>query len=299
MPDLETRVAAAKRVIRDASIDGVQRRSMPFQGLEVRDLAQGGYVITGHGAVYNSMSENLGGFREIVAPGAFAEPLAKASPDVRALFNHDPNLILARTGNGTLILHEDATGLAYRAEVSPALADTYYGKAMRAMLGEGLVTQSSFAFRVARGGDTWEEDEETGALIRTITNFSALYDVSPVTYPAYAAADSGLASVRMDAGDIGTLAQMLVLASDFLEDADEEDDATDITAMQGVITVLTGLLSAEEQEAASSAPRAERNGDGPAAGERADDGGTEPMQADDAPWRLKAVQRRLALRAAA
>lgn len=187
--DFETRVAAAKREIRARSFDGILRRHAAF-AVEIRDAGDGGYSIVGHAAVFNSLSENLGGFREKIDPAAFASVLAKR-PDVRALFNHDPNLILAATRNGTLGLSEDATGLSYDARVSPAIAATYYGQAMRAQLDEGLVTQSSFAFRVAE--DSWDEDPETGGLIRTIHDFSGLYDVSPVTYPAYPAADSGLA----------------------------------------------------------------------------------------------------------
>jgi uncharacterized protein len=126
-------------------------------------------------------------------PGAFSSVLMK-HPDVRTLFNHDPNLLLAGTKNGTLDLSQDVTGLRYDARVSPAIAATYYGKAMRALLGDGLVTQSSFAFRVAAGGDSWDENPDTGELIRTVREFSALFDVSPVAQPAYTAADVGLAS---------------------------------------------------------------------------------------------------------
>lgn len=199
VPNFETRVAAAKREIRARSFDGIQRRSAPFT-LELRDAADGGYGINGHGAVFNSLSDNLGGFREQIMPGAFSSVLGK-QPDVRSLFNHDPNLLLAGTRNQTLVCSEDPTGLRYDANVSPAIASTYYGKSMRALLGDGLVTQSSFAFRVAAGGDDWDEDPDTGALIRTIREFSGLYDVSPVTYPAYPAADSGLASTPAHDGE--------------------------------------------------------------------------------------------------
>lgn len=180
MPEsFETRVASAKRSIRERSYDGVQRRSVPAL-LEMRAKDSGIYEVRGHAAVFGLLSENLGGFRERIEPGAFEEVL-KSRPDVRALFNHDPNLVLARTTNGTLSLREDETGLVYEAEIAP----TSYGNDLRVLLERGDVTQSSFAFRIAAGGDEWHEDEETGGLIRTITNFSALYDVSPVTYPAY------------------------------------------------------------------------------------------------------------------
>lgn len=186
--DFETRVAEAKRAIRAASIDGVQRRSVPFT-VEVRASGDGGsYEIVGHAAVFNELSENLGGFREKIDPGAFAKVLAgTGAADARALFNHDPNLVLASRRNDTLHLAEDEEGLAYRAEVPAGL---YYGEALRILLERGDVDQSSFAFRIARDGDSWEEDEETGGLIRTIREFSALYDVSPVTYPAYPQTDA-------------------------------------------------------------------------------------------------------------
>lgn len=181
--DFETRVAGAKRAIREASVDGVQRRSVPAL-FEVRTQGDAGQGIRGLAAVYNSLSENLGGFREKIAPGAF-ESVLNTNPDVRALFNHDPNLVLARTANGTLRLHEDERGLVYEADIAP----TSIGNDVLAWVARGDVTQSSFAFRLASGGDTWEEDADTGALIRTIHQFSALFDVSPVTYPAYVATD--------------------------------------------------------------------------------------------------------------
>lgn len=294
MLDFEKRVAEAKREIRARSFDGIQRRSAPFT-VELRDAPDGGYVIGGHGAVYNSLSDNLGGFREQIMPGAFA-PVLNKQPDVRALFNHDPNLVLAGTRNGTLGLSEDAAGLAYEARVSPSIASTYYGGSLKAMLGDGLVTQSSFAFRVAAGGDSWDEDPDSGALIRTIREFSGLYDVSPVTYPAYPAADSGLRAVRMDVPSVGVLAKMIALGTEFV--GDESSDPDDISAMEALISSLNDLLQGEITEESSAQP-AERNGDGPSAGERADSGDGEDAQADDAPWRLKAVQRRMALRVAA
>lgn len=188
-------ITIAKRQLRAASVDGIVRRSVPFD-VSVRAAEAGGYTITGHAAVFNELSENLGGFREKIDPGAFAKVLANG-PDVRALFNHDPNFVLASTRSEEAPLHleEDDAGLLYRAEVPSEIADAYYGKAMRAQLETGLVTQSSFAFRVAAEGDSWDEDEDTGGLIRTIHEFSGLYDVSPVTYPAYPQTDAGTSSL--------------------------------------------------------------------------------------------------------
>ena len=190
MSTLEQRIAAAKREIRAKSVDGIIRRELPVAARAV-DQTNGGYKITGHGAVYNSLSDDLGGFREKIAPGFFDRAVANA-PDVKLLFNHDPNWILAATKNGSMRLRLDSVGLGYDGAVSPAVAATQQGQYVRAILGDGLVTQSSFAFRTTTNGDDWSEDPSTGDLIRTLlpNGCSGLYDCSPVTYPAYPAADS-------------------------------------------------------------------------------------------------------------
>lgn len=160
-------------------------------GLEIRaDLKKpGGSTVVGvrgYAAKFNVLSENLGGFREQIMPGAFADVL---SDDVRALFNHDPNIILGRTVAGTLRVFQDDTGLGYEVE----MPDTPQARSLVTSIERGDVSQSSFAFRVARpDGDEWIEDEKTGAITRTIKKFARLYDVSPVTYPAYPDATVGM-----------------------------------------------------------------------------------------------------------
>lgn len=145
-------------------------------------------IIRGHAAVFDKLSENLGGFRERIAPGAFDSVL---EDDVRALFNHDGNLILGRTRAGTLRLFLDDVGLGY--ELTPP--DTQAGRDLMTSIKRGDVSQSSFAFRVAAGGDSWDEDED-GVIIRTITKFGRLFDVSPVTFPAYP--DTSVAARSLD-----------------------------------------------------------------------------------------------------
>jgi uncharacterized protein len=185
---LGDRIAAAKREIRSNSIDGVERRTFTTL-LEVRATATG-WQIVGHGIVYNVLSDNLGGFREVVAEGAATDVLA-SNPDVRGLFNHNPDLVLGRTLAGTMALEDDPpVGLRYI--IDPP--NVSYANDLRVSMDRGDVNQSSFAFRVARGGDTWEEDPDSGLLIRTIIKFSGLYDMSPVTYPAYPTTDSGVVS---------------------------------------------------------------------------------------------------------
>lgn len=142
-------------------------------------------LIRGHAALFDTLSENLGGFREQVAKGAFAGVL---DDDVRALFNHDPNHILGRTNAGTLSIAVDDTGLRY--EIQPP--DTQTARDLVTSIDRGDIDQSSFAFTVAE--DDWEENED-GVWIRTILKVRRLYDVSPVTYPAYPDASVGLRSL--------------------------------------------------------------------------------------------------------
>lgn len=144
-------------------------------GIEVRARDEGGATVRGHAAVFDSLSENLGGFREQIRPGAFDDVL---QDDVRALFNHDPNHILARTKSGTLSLGVDERGLTYEFD-SP---DTTTGRDLLVSMQRGDVSQSSFGFIVE--DDQWDEDDE-GRIVRTILSFKRLYDVSPVTFPAY------------------------------------------------------------------------------------------------------------------
>lgn len=138
-------------------------------------------MIVGHAAVFNQLSEDLGGFREQISPGAFRDAIQK--DDVRALFNHDPNLILGRNRSKTLRMAEDQTGLLI--EIDPP--DTQVGRDLMVSLKRGDITQMSFGFRVLPDGQEWSEDED-GNVIRTLKKVS-LFDVSPVTYPAYPQTD--------------------------------------------------------------------------------------------------------------
>ena len=158
---------------------------------EVRANESGkGWKLTGYAAVFDSEA-SLGNFNERIARGAFRKVLKRTDLDVAALFNHDQNLILGRTTNGTLTLREDPRGLVYEVDV----ADTTYGRDLKVLLERGDVTQSSFAFRVKSDGQQWSEGED-GTLIRTITEFDDLLDVSPVVYPAYADTTSAAVTSR-------------------------------------------------------------------------------------------------------
>lgn len=141
---------------------------------ELRVAADGKPQIDGYAAVFNSETD-LGYVRESIAPGAFTRAI-KEKQDVRCLFNHDPNNVLGRTKSGTLILAEDNTGLKFHCD----MPDTTIGKDVHAMIQRGDVDQCSFGFIVREEEVTYGED----AVVRVIKDCD-LFDVSPVTYPAY------------------------------------------------------------------------------------------------------------------
>ena len=129
----------------------------------------------GYAAVFDQLSEDLGGFQEKIAPGAFTKTILES--DVRALWNHDPNFVLGRNKANTLSLAEDAHGLSII--ITPP--DTQWANDLMQSIQRGDVDQMSFAFRTIK--DTWTREEGKNP-IRTL-NEVALFDVSPVTYPAY------------------------------------------------------------------------------------------------------------------
>ena len=168
--------------------------------IELRAAAEGEEPkkVFGYAAKFNSRSENLGSedyqFYEVLQPGAFDDVM---NDDVRALFNHESSAILARSKNGvgSLTLGIDATGLWYEFEAP----DTQVGRDLMTSLKRGDVDQSSFSFTVGKDGQEWTETRDgDGPTIftRTIKKVSRLYDVSPVTYPAYPDATVALRSLE-------------------------------------------------------------------------------------------------------
>jgi len=162
--------------------DEVERRVIPVVDAELRvDQSSGTLKIRGYAARFNTLSQDLGGFREQILPGAFQRAL-KAGADCRALVNHNPDLILGRTKSGTLTLEEDAVGLRFEVAPSGSELASHYIEAIR----RGDIDGCSFAFTVAKGGQKWQRAETAGEPeIRTISEIGELYDVGPVTYPAY------------------------------------------------------------------------------------------------------------------
>lgn len=136
--------------------------------------------ISGYAAVFNSESENLGGFIETIEPGAFADSLR--NDDIVLLNGHDSKQPLARVSAGNLELSEDAAGLKF----SALLPDTAGARDLFRLVSDGILKSMSFGFSVAGvEGEYWTEGRN-GLLMRTIRRAN-LMEISPVTWPAYPA----------------------------------------------------------------------------------------------------------------
>ena len=154
-----------------------ERRFLPGDDIEVR--ADGDApTIEGYAARFNKWADIGGMFRERIAPGAFVDTIA--DDDIRALFNHDPNFVLGRTSNGSLRLNEDKKGL-FMENTPPG---TQAANDVIALIDRRDVTGQSFGFSVQEEKWATKEIDDVSVEHRTITK-AKLYDVGPVTYPAY------------------------------------------------------------------------------------------------------------------
>lgn len=159
----------------------VRTFSPPGELRAVRSADGKGITLHGYAAVYDTRSAPIYGmFFEVVKRGAFANALA-GKDDVRALFDHDASMVLGRTRSKTLRLSDDAKGL----KVEIDLPDTQVARDLATSIERGDISQMSFGFRKIK--DSWSEEKSPEGItvdIRELLEVE-LFDVSPVTYPAY------------------------------------------------------------------------------------------------------------------
>lgn len=157
--------------------------------ISIRRAPSGKRTIYGYAAKFAPVqSADMGGWTEEIHPNAFDSCL-RSTPDVVGLWNHDVNHVLGRTTSGTLHLSVDKTGLLYAIEPP----NTQLAKDLMELMERGDIHQSSFGFYCIE--DSWREGPN-GTYIRTVLK-AELFDVSPVTFPAYPDATSGVrASLR-------------------------------------------------------------------------------------------------------
>ena len=185
---------------------------------ELRAEEGDGMTFTGYASVFNSSSEDLGGFREFVAPGAFKRSL-QARNEIKLLWNHDTNEPLASVRGGSLQLVEDNHGL----KVTAKLPNTTRGRDVAELLRSKVIDSMSFGFNVIK--DSWSNNGS----VRTLESVR-LSEVSVVTFPAYTATTATVRSMQptIDADELANA--LLKLESG--EDLDEKS-ASLITEVVG------------------------------------------------------------------
>ncbi len=199
--------------------------------------------IVGHAAVFDRLSEDLGGFREEIKPGAFTRTIAglqgKERDDVIALFNHNENYVLGSTKSGSLKLAEDDRGLLVDVQVDPDNA-TIRDLVLKPMR-RGDINKMSFAFRIVQ--ERWrdprkdERDKGIDTPVRSVREVK-LYDVSVVTYPAYTQTDATVRSALVGVGiDFDSLAAAI--------ERGITPNPADVALLRSSISALSALLPSD------------------------------------------------------
>lgn len=170
-------------------------------------------TLRGLASVYNADSEDLGGFIERIAPGAFKRSL-DSPQDVRAYWNHDSRLLLGRRSNGTLRLNDSEHGLMVEID----LPDTGFARDLGELVRRGDLNQMSFGFTLPdHGSDSWEPHESNPRLKRRTIHDLTLHEVSAVSMPAYPDTTLAVRSMhdhqrRMDMDRLKILGMLTVMA---------------------------------------------------------------------------------------
>lgn len=185
--------------------------------------------VTGRPAVYNQLSQDLGGFRERIMPGAFTKTLSESN--YKSLWNHNTDYVLGSRKAGNLTIIEDDQGLHF--EVEPP--ETQWARDFLVSIERGDVDQMSFMFRTVK--DRWLEDEN-GDVIRELLEVQ-LFEVSPVTFPAYPQTEVGLRELGMDPKQYAKLSAKAKVGQ--LSD----EDKSEISSM---IEKLSAFIGEEEEE---------------------------------------------------
>lgn len=156
---------------------GIETRQM-FSKINKKDVDMTNNVVEGYALKFSTYSEDLGGFKEVIEKDALNNT---DFSDVRALINHNKDLVIARTTSGTLKIWVDSIGLKFKAQI----ANTTYGKDLIENIRNGNINQCSFGFILGEKGDKYDIDPVQMIRRRTIKNIAAIVDISFVTYPAY------------------------------------------------------------------------------------------------------------------
>ena len=165
-----------ERLQREAAIyaapeDKLILRIEPAEGDKPRRLV-------GYAAVYNSLSKDLGGFRERILPGAFSRALSSGD-DIRCLVDHDFRKILGRTSNGTLRLTDDEIGLRIECDIP----DVSYARDLVVQVERRDIRGMSFGALAKKSGVRVKRED--GGIVQELVELDRLSEVSATSIPAY------------------------------------------------------------------------------------------------------------------
>lgn len=156
----------------------MEQRYIPFNKIETRNTESGLPVIEGYFARFGDTYHLFDGATESIARGAFDECL---NGDIRALYNHNADVVLARTTAGTMEVRQDENGLWGRIELDPEDTDAMN---VYRRIARGSITGCSFGFEIE---DEERSVKEDGTVHWTITKVNPLFEISPCVFPAYSA----------------------------------------------------------------------------------------------------------------
>lgn len=165
----------------------------PLEDIQVRNGEQTGdgqMTISGYAAVFNLLSDDLGGFRERIAPGAFTDVLS-ADPDVHMVWDHSTLYTLGRTRSRTLELTQVDRGLRIFNRTAP----TSYASDLAVLMDRGDIDQMSFSFLPGEEIWTYPENDEDDIIVEVVT-VEALFDVCVCAQGAYPQTESVVAHNR-------------------------------------------------------------------------------------------------------
>lgn len=158
-------------------------KKLEFRSVEefqLEERADGRPVLHGYGAPFNKFSEDLGGWRERIEPGAFARALKEN--DIFIIRSHNPDLLLAGTVNGTLKLEENTRGLKFELE----LDDTETAIRTVKEIKSGLLRGMSIGFWLYPDGSKWERTKDDQIIRHLLPDGVDLREISTTAFPAYA-----------------------------------------------------------------------------------------------------------------
>lgn len=195
-----------------------------IEATELRAGEGDDFSLVGYAATFNAPSQDLGGFIETIAPGAFTRALSEKQ-DVRALYNH-ADRPLGRTKSGTLVLTQDAKGLRFRCLLDP---NQQLHRDLHSSVKRGDIDACSFAFKpAAENGDLWEDRKDASGkwyIARTLTDVD-LFDVSIVNTPAYLSTSVQARSEQVPA-EIRSIVSKMIEKRARTENRDADDSLED------------------------------------------------------------------------